>query len=125
MEQQTVSKSIYVLLCTVPNEETGLRIAKQLVSESRIACAKIVPGIRSIYRWKGEICDDTEMLLLLKTLHSRVREVADRVVELHPYETPELIALPVVGGLPKYLDWLFASVGEAARSCDFMNCFVR
>jgi len=99
-------QDVRVVLCTVPNEEVGLGLAKTLVNEKRVACVNIVPAIRSIYRWKGAICDDSELLLVMKTVQSQVEELSQRVTELHPYETPELIALPIVGGLDAYLGWV-------------------
>ena len=100
------SQDVTVLLCTVPTEEVGANLAKTLVDEQRVACVNIIPGVRSIYRWKGEVCDDAELLMVMKTVRSRVEEVSQRVSELHPYETPELVALPMVGGLEAYLGWV-------------------
>ena len=101
----TDSWMIYV---TVPDAETGVELARTLVGERLAACGNLIPGIRSIYRWKGEICDDGELLLLLKSTASRFDALRDRVVALHPYDCPEVLAVPVVAGHPEYLDWLAA-----------------
>ncbi|MGO9414968.1 MAG: divalent-cation tolerance protein CutA, partial [Syntrophobacteraceae bacterium] len=72
------------------------------------ACANIVPGIRSIYRWKGKICDEQEFLIIIKTRTSLFEAVQKRVKELHSYEVPEIISFPVARGLPQYLEWVQA-----------------
>jgi periplasmic divalent cation tolerance protein len=99
---------VRVVFVTAPDAETGARIARALVAEHLIACANLVPGIRSIYRWEGQIADETEVLLVLKTRASRCAAVAARVKALHPYALPEVVALPVVDGSEAYLDWVLA-----------------
>ncbi len=95
-----------VLLVTSPNEACSLTIARALVSEGLAACANIVDKVRSIYRWKGDICDDAEQLLIIKTRAEQVESLIDRVKALHDYEVPEVIALPILAGNPDYLDWI-------------------
>lgn len=104
-----------VVYVTAPDSDTAAGIARTLVQERLAACGNIVPGLRSIYRWQGEVHDDPEVLLILKTRAERVAELADRVVQLHPYDLPEVIALPVSAGLPAYLQWVGDNVpaGEA------------
>ncbi|MDP7113740.1 MAG: divalent-cation tolerance protein CutA, partial [Myxococcota bacterium] len=70
------------------------------------ACVNIVPTIRSVYRWKGAIEKDEESLLVIKTTAARLAEVIEHVVRVHPYEVPEVVALPIDDGLPAYLSWL-------------------
>ena len=101
-------EEVRVVLVTAPDAETGARIARSLVEEGLIACANLVPGIRSIYRWQGRVAEDAEVLLVLKTRASRFAAVAARVKALHPYELPEVIALPVADGSEAYLDWVVA-----------------
>ena len=96
------------VLVTAPDAETGSRLARQLVEERLVACANLLPGVRSIYRWEGAVEDDAEVLLVLKTAEHRLAEVAARVKDLHPYALPEVVALPIVGGSRAYLDWLLA-----------------
>jgi periplasmic divalent cation tolerance protein len=98
------------VLCTCANEEDALRIANTIVEERLAACVNILPRIRSIYRWKDRIELEQEVLLIIKTTQERFAALRDRVVVLHPYETPEILALPVVEGLQKYLTWLQAQV---------------
>ena len=93
---------------TAPDAETGIRIARALVEERLAACVNLVPGIRSIYRWEGAVEEDAEVLLVVKTRADRAGDLASRVAELHPYDLPELVLLPAVGGSPAYLDWVRA-----------------
>ncbi len=105
-----------VAFCTVPNAQTGADIAKVLVDEQREACVNLIDGLRSIYRWQGEVCDDAEALLLIKTRRNGFESLMKRIIELHPYDTPEVIALPIIAGLPKYLDWIDASIATKPMS---------
>jgi periplasmic divalent cation tolerance protein len=110
-----VTEEVRVVFVTAPDAETGARIARALVEERLIACANLVPGVRSIYRWEGKIADEAEVLLVLKTPASRCAEVAARVKALHPYALPEVVALPVVDGSEAYLDWVIANASCAQR----------
>lgn len=95
-----------VVLVTVPSREEGERIAEALVGESLAACVNVVGPIRSIYRWQGAICRDDEYLLLIKTTADRYAALEARVLALHGYENPEVIALPVERGAAAYLEWI-------------------
>jgi periplasmic divalent cation tolerance protein len=97
---------VRVALITAPDAETGARIARALVEERLVACVNLVPGIRSIYRWEGTVHLDSEVLLVAKTRDDRAGDLVDRVVELHPYDLPEVVLLPGVGGNSPYLDWV-------------------
>lgn len=111
MEWTADADDIRVLLCTAPSQETAVTIARALVTDGLAACVNIVPHVRSIYRWKGQVCDEAEQLLVIKATAGRVAGLSARIHELHPYETPELIALPLVGGLVPYLEWVRAETG--------------
>lgn len=102
------------LLCltTCPDTKTAERMARTLVAEQLAACVNRVAGMRSTYRWRGEIHDDAEVLLLIKTTRARFTALRERVLAISPYDTPELIALDVVDGSPAYLEWIAA---ETAR----------
>ncbi|MEW6517412.1 MAG: divalent-cation tolerance protein CutA [candidate division FCPU426 bacterium] len=104
-----------VLFITVPNAEVGERVARALVEERLAACVNRVPGLTSIYRWQGKIECDPEELLVVKTRQSLVPELAARVQALHPYQVPEVIALPIVAGLPSYLDWVAAETRDGSQ----------
>jgi periplasmic divalent cation tolerance protein len=82
------------------------RIAHTLVAEQLAACVNVIPAVRSIYAWEGEICNEAELQCLLKTRRSLFPAVRERVLDLHPYQTPEIIALPLVEGHSDYLAWL-------------------
>lgn len=99
-----------VVLVTVPSREDGERIAEALVGESLAACVNLVGPIRSIYRWQGAVCRDDEHLLLIKTTPARYAELEARVLALHTYENPEVIALSVEQGAAAYLEWIGKSV---------------
>lgn len=95
-----------VVLVTVSSEDEGLKVARGLVARRLAACVNIVPGVRSVYRWKGEVKDDKELLLVVKTRETHLAHVVQTVKELHSYSVPETIALPIVNGSEAYLGWL-------------------
>ncbi len=97
-------------LTTCPDADSAARIARALVEERLAACVSRVPGATSVYRWEGRVEEDTEVLLLIKTTGERLPTLRKRLLALHPYDVPELIALPIEDGLPAYLDWLQQSV---------------
>jgi periplasmic divalent cation tolerance protein len=99
-------KDAVVVLVTVPSPEAGADIARALVEEGLAACGNVLPGVRSIYRWAGQIHDDAEALVLLKTERRLVQALKDRLPTLHPYQVPELLVLPVEDGLAPYLAWI-------------------
>jgi periplasmic divalent cation tolerance protein len=95
-----------VVLSTAPNDEVALRVARALVEPGLAACVNIVPGVRSVYRWKGQVNVDAELLLVVKTRAARAGEVLAAIRKNHTYECPEAIALPIRGGAADYLKWL-------------------
>jgi len=99
-----------VVLVTVPSRADGERIAEALVGETLAACVNILGPIRSIYRWQGEIARDDEHLLLIKTTRAGYAALESRVLALHSYENPEVIAVPVERGAGAYLEWVGKSV---------------
>jgi periplasmic divalent cation tolerance protein len=105
---------VMLVLSTVPESESS-RIAEVLVSEGLVACVNATP-VMSCYRWKGEICRDREQLLVMKTRESLFPRVMERLMELHPYEIPEILAVPVWGGYRGYLDWVLGETGAGDGS---------
>jgi len=95
-----------VILSTCPDTGTAERLATALVEESLAACVNVVPGLRSIYRWNDAVRSDEEVLMLIKTTAERLEAARLRLVELHPYEVPEVVALPVADGHHAYLEWV-------------------
>ena len=95
-----------VVMITAGSEEEGAAIARALLEERLIACANLIGGIRSLYRWEGKVCDDPEILLLCKTERRLFSRLAEKVKSVHSYDVPEIIALPLVEGWQPYLDWV-------------------
>jgi periplasmic divalent cation tolerance protein len=98
-----------VTLCTVPDRETGEKIAQALVEEHLAACVNLLLGVASVYRWQGKVEKASECLLLIKTGVSRFDVLKRRIQELHPYDLPEIIALPIIHGSREYLNWITES----------------
>jgi periplasmic divalent cation tolerance protein len=103
---------VQMVFCTVADNATGRRIANALVENRLAACVNLLPGLESTYRWQGQVEHDSEALLLIKVRAADYAELEAAILALHPYELPEIIAVPVTGGLPAYLDWV-ARHGEA------------
>lgn len=104
-----------IVLSTLPGPEKAAEIARILVEEQLCACVNLVQQVRSIYRWEGKVSEDTETLAIMKTLRSRVDALSARLVELHPYQVPEVIVLPVASGHAPYLAWIADSVATNGR----------
>ena len=104
---------IQLVYCTVPDTETGQRIARHLVEYRLAACVNLLPGIESVYRWKGEIHQDSEVFLMIKSRSEDYNAVENAIRKLHPYELPEIIAVPLSNGLPAYLEWVRTVHNEA------------
>jgi periplasmic divalent cation tolerance protein len=97
---------IVTILCTCGTEEEAQAIGNALVEARLAACVNLLPGIQSIYRWQGKVETAQEVLLLIKATEDHFPAVRDRITELHTYDTPEIIAVPVVDGLDKYIAWV-------------------
>jgi periplasmic divalent cation tolerance protein len=97
-----------LLFVTAPDGECAEAIARKLLEERLVACVNIVPGLRSLYWWEGEVEASDEVLMLLKARRSDIDAVTERVRGLHPYEVPEVIAADICGGSQAYLDWVNA-----------------
>ena len=95
-----------IVLCTCPDAETAARLAATLVEERLAACVNRIAGIASTYRWNGALTTGEETLLLIKTTNARYAALQARIVELHPYELPEVLAIAASEGLAPYLAWL-------------------
>jgi periplasmic divalent cation tolerance protein len=99
-----------IVLSTCPDREEAERIAHRLVEQQLAACVNILPGVQSIYRWQGNVESAAEVLMVIKTSAGLVPEVQSTIANLHSYEVPELLVLPVAGGSEAYLGWLKASL---------------
>lgn len=107
-----MSEDRVVGLCTVPDRDTAAAIAARLVHERLAACVNVLPAVTSIYLWQGAVQQDNELLLIIKTRRSVFEALQNTICELHPYELPEVIAVPITDGLPAYLSWIDDSTGS-------------
>ena len=106
-----MAEKLLLALSTFPDAETARQISNQLVTERFAACANMLPSVESIYRWKGRIESGNETLVLFKVSEHRQPAFQDKLRSLHPYDVPEIIFVPVAGGLPEYLQWVSENCG--------------
>jgi periplasmic divalent cation tolerance protein len=95
-----------IILCTCPDQKTAEQIASELIKHQLAACVNIVPGITSVYRWQANIETAQEHLLLIKSQAEQYQAIETQIKQIHPYELPEIIAVPIDRGLPEYLQWI-------------------
>jgi periplasmic divalent cation tolerance protein len=95
-----------IVFNTCPDMEAARDIAEELVMRQLAACVNIIPGVESVYRWQGEIESGNECLLVIKTRATCYSELEQAIKALHPYELPEIVAVPIETALPAYLDWI-------------------
>lgn len=100
------TSGVCVVLVTGPDRDALLALGRSLVRERLAACANVLGDVTSVYRWAGEVEEADEALAILKTTGARLEALTARVRELHPYDEPEVVAVPVVGGSPSYLAWV-------------------
>ncbi len=102
-----------VVVTTVGTEDQANLIAQELVSRREAACVNIIKGVRSVYRWQGEICNDGEFLLIAKTMETEFEAVQSTIQELHDYDVPEILTFDVGRGEQEFLDWIAACVDKS------------
>jgi len=107
-----------VVVTSVGTEEQANLIARELVRDRHAACVNILHGVRSVYRWQGKICEDGELLLIVKTTEEEFEGVARVIQELHSYELPEILAFQVTRGERDFLQWIASSVDKEASFSD-------
>ena len=103
---------VLLVLTNAPDRDTAERIAVSLVTDRVAACVNILPGCTSVYRWQGKLERADEVPLLIKTTRETYARMETELRKLHPYELPEIVAMPVTAGLPAYLDWVHQETGE-------------
>lgn len=103
---------VWIVLCTLPDMEKARQIATILVESQLVACVNLLPSIQSVYRWEGKVESAQEVLAVMKVTMDGYEKLEARLRELHPYELPEILAIPVAKGLPAYLNWVVESVGK-------------
>ncbi len=101
-----MSDKYHIVLCTCPNSQSATEIAQLLVSNNLCACVSIIDGVKSIYQWQGKIETSEEQLLIIKSVKNAYPEIERTILENHPYELPEVIAVSIESGLPEYLSWI-------------------
>lgn len=97
---------VAVVYTTIGSIQDARKIAHSLVEEQLVACVNIIPSVESVYSWKGKIQNDEEIILIAKTTDNNVKKTIQRIKKLHPYELPDIIVLPIIGGLKEYLDYI-------------------
>jgi len=102
-------QSLIVIMTTLPDMEQASNIAKILVEEGLAVCVQVMPRMTSIYRWQGEVCIEPEHLVLIKAIATQYDALANRLKSLHPYEIPEIIAMPAIAVDLDYLNWAMLS----------------
>lgn len=95
-----------IIFVTTSSKEEAREIAKGLVGAKLVACVNIVDAIQSIFWWQGKVCEEEEGLMIIKSIKANLRQVIAKVKELHSYDVPEIIALPIIDGSKEYLDWV-------------------
>lgn len=105
-----------IVLCTAPDPATAESLARAVVEARLAACVNLLPGVHSVYRWQGKIQQDHETLLIIKTRRDRFDALAEALRQQHPYELPEIIAVPLSDGLPGYLAWVDQSTDPTLES---------
>lgn len=103
-----------IVFTTFASEDDAARVVRALVEERLIACGNLIPGARSLYRWEGRVADTREVVALLKTRKQDWGALISRLHELHPYTTPECVAVRIAAGAPKYMAWLEAALEPEA-----------
>ncbi|GMR32051.1 hypothetical protein PMAYCL1PPCAC_02246 [Pristionchus mayeri] len=98
--------ALRVVFITTPSEEVATKLARAVVEQKLAACVNIVPGIKSIYEWEGKIHEDAEHLMIVKTVEESVPSLREKILSIHPYDTPEFISLPVSEESEKYAEWV-------------------
>jgi len=109
-------QDVLLTLCTVPDAETGANLAELVIEKQLAACVNVLPGLISIYRWEGNVEQDPEALMLIKTTRTAFPSLRDALAEAHPYDVPEIIAAPIDEGLGEYLRWVRDECRPAAGS---------
>ncbi len=112
MENETICRLVFI---TSPDEEEAAKLARILIEQRLAACVSLIPKIRSFFLWEGKIDEQHEVLLVAKSTQPRLRELIETVQAHHSYQVPEIIALPIVEGSEKYLNWLKTEVKAGAE----------
>ncbi|MDK2464927.1 MAG: divalent-cation tolerance protein CutA [Candidatus Korarchaeota archaeon] len=110
--ESAAEEGVLIVLTTVGDRESAERVARTLVEERLAACVSVIPGLESLYWWEGRLTEDSELLLIIKTLESVYDRLESRLREFHPYQVPEIVALRATSVSQAYLDWVRGEVGR-------------
>ena len=108
-------QQVLLVLTNMPDEAAAAAMARMLIEQRFAACVNVLPGVRSVYQWHGAVEEASEVTLLIKTTQQRYAELETAIKSAHSYDVPEIIALPLAAGLPKYLEWV---VSETKKDVD-------
>jgi len=108
-QAESLSKENLLVQTSCPDRKSAISLAQRIIREKVAACVNVLPEVTSVYEWKGEVKQDSEILLLIKTSKSRYLALQAVICESHPYELPEVIAVPITEGLPEFLAWIDSS----------------
>jgi periplasmic divalent cation tolerance protein len=108
-KEKSMQEEMIIVVSNMPNAEVAQTIARDLVEKHLAACVNILPGVNSVYRWQGAVEEASEVTVLIKTRHSLYASVEAAITALHPYDVPEILALPISSGLPAYVSWMVES----------------
>ena len=97
---------------TLSKKTDAIEISKELVKERLIACSNILENMTSIYEWKGEVCEENEVSLIMKTTREKIQHLEEKIIELHPYECPAILRIPIEGGHKDFLSWIKGQVSN-------------
>lgn len=101
-------EQVLLVMTNLPDAQSAHTLARQLVQQKLVACVNCLPGVRSVYRWQGAVEEADEVSLLMKTTQARYAGLEQAIRAAHPYDLPEIIAIPIAAGLPAYLQWVIA-----------------
>ena len=108
--------AIQIVFCTIDSKDAARPIARQLVETQLAACVSIIDNLTSIYKWEGQLEEDREVLMVMKTSSDRLAALMEKLQKIHPYDVPEILAWPVERGQQAYVDWVLAQVGDQGET---------
>lgn len=111
-----MKSNYYIALTTCPTPEVATKLAQEVVKQQLAACVNIIPGIQSIYHWQGDVTQDSESLLIMKTQQQQLISLESLIKNHHPYEIPEFITITIDSGSQAYLDWITTSLNKQLKT---------
>ncbi len=109
-----------LIYATFPSKELALKVVRECVEAKLVACANVLGEVKSVYEWKGKLCEEGEFVAFLKTTHASAEAAIEKIKSLHPYECPCIIVLPVLGGNPEFLKWMSSNVHKSINNDNYV-----